>query len=150
MPGPTELSVIWNDEERDLLCKARIDKWLQEMLCIGDLKSTQSAHSVAFAADVYKYGYYRQSAFYPAALHAHGIETRGFVIIAAEKAPPYCAATYRMGDDDVDAGWTAINPLLDRYAEYHHSGVWPGYEETVQDLSMPSWAHRKIEEAMYE
>ncbi len=71
----------------------------------------------------------------------------GFVFIAVEKTPPYAVALYELDAEAVDLGRALARRDLARYANARDFGVWPGYPDAVQSLSLPKWAtYAEIEE----
>ena len=144
-----EVSCLWTDEETGLLCKSRLDTWLHRLGYVVDVKTTFDASPEGFAKKIYNDRLYWQAAFYPAGLHAHGVSTKKWIWLAVENTAPYEAATYEANPTDIDAGWTQLRPLMARYAECVESGKWPGYAPKVIPISMPNWAHSRIQEGLY-
>lgn len=145
-PGRTELTVVWDDEETGMRCKARIDR-----LCeayggiVFDLKTTTDARAEVFERKLFEYGYFRQSGFYQDGLRAHGIDTTHLVICAAEKERPYATSGFRLTDAATEAGRDEMRALMARYAECVRSGVWPAYDDKINEISLPSWAWDRLE-----
>ena len=145
-PGTTELSVVWDDAETGVRCKARIDR-----LCeIGggivlDLKTTSDARPFAFAKKIFEFGYYRQKAMYQDALRAHGVDTEHLVFAAIENEAPYLVAGYRLSDGAADMGRAELRVLLRRFARCMDADTWPGYDPDIQEISLPAYAWDAIE-----
>ena len=87
--GQVELSIVWDDPELKVRCKARLDSWDEPV--IGDLKSTANAKPEVFqASSLVTYGYHRQAAFYSDGIKVlTGVDPL-FIIVAVMKTPPYC------------------------------------------------------------
>jgi len=144
--GPTERSIVWDDEGTGVRCKARIDVMPDGIATIGDLKTTRDASPERFTKAVYEYGYYMQAAMYLEGAKTLGLDAEWFTIIAAEKEPPYAVAVYRVRDDAIYAGSEEIRPLLETWAECEATGNWPGYPTEAVDISLPPWSWKKIDE----
>lgn len=142
-----EASAIWTDRETSVRCKLRAD-----MLCAGgivsDLKTTADAGRDSFERSIFKYGYYRQAAMY-----LNGLGEMSFVpgyehfcIVAVESAAPFAVAVYRLQDDVIDAGREEVSRLLKVWAECERTGEWPGYDWRFQDVSLPDYAWKQLEQ----
>lgn len=142
--GPNELSIIWQDAETGLMCKARIDMVRESWNSIGDLKTTEDASKDGFARSIDKFGYARQGAFYLRAARAVGIDCEFFSIIPVEKPEPHAAAAYKLLADAIGAGDEQIGKLLRIYAQCVESKYWPGYSDGFEDISISRWEMRKI------
>jgi len=147
--GPIEVSVIWDDEETGVRCKARMDKLcrISGRTIILDLKTTEDARPDAFERSIFNFGYHRQVAFYREGLAANGIEATDLVIAAAEKSAPWASAAYRMMPEAVDMGAAEVRKLLARWAECQRTGIYPAYGEDITEIGLPSWAWSKMENA---
>ena len=145
--GDTELSLVWSDAESALTCKARYDRvsWKIAGGTVVDYKTTRDASRDAFERAIFAYGYHRQAGMYREAARACGVSLKHYAIIAQEKEPPYAVAVYRLADAAIDAGWEQIRPILKDAAYCTASGVWPGYTDEVEDITLPSWAWDRIE-----
>lgn len=148
--GMNELTVIWDDAETGVRCKARIDRLAKHPKAGGvlvDLKTTADAREQAFGRKVYDLGYYRQFGMYQDALRAHGVDTLHMVIIAIERDAPYAVAGYRLSEAAADAGREELRVLMRRYAECAERDEWPGYPDDITELSLPDWAWSQLSEA---
>lgn len=147
-----EASALWywpeGDPEADapVLCKGRIDHWSEQFDTLVDLKTTKDATKDAFQKTVYNYGYYRQAAMYLSGMYELGVELTDFTIIAQEKEPPFACSVYRLDDEAIRYGAMQMQALIRQYAQLRDLPLdeWPGYDEQVQDLSLPRWAFDQI------
>lgn len=146
LDGEHEASMVWVDEETGLTCKGRADVLGHKTGSVVDLKTTQSAAVNPFERSLYQYGYHVQAAHYLAGARACGMDAKHFVIVAVEAFPPYAIAVYRLLDAVVGWGEEERRKLLTTWAACEKSGEWPGYPCEIQDLSLPPWATREIEE----
>jgi exodeoxyribonuclease VIII len=64
----------------------------------------------------------------------------GFVFVAVEEEFPHAAAAYMLDDDAMERGRAECRRLLALYRECAERGDWPGYPNTIQQLTLPAWA----------
>lgn len=138
--GVSELTVKWTDPATGIVCKSRADRYAKAFRLCVDLKSTDDARASVFAKSVANHGYHRQAAFYEDGFAAVGEPLDGFVFVAVEKRPPYLVAIFNLEDEDVMDGRRENRAHLSMMAECIERGVYPGYPETIQTLSLPRWA----------
>jgi len=134
-----ESSMFWTDEETGVQCRARPDIIRPDGLIV-DLKTTQDASSGAFAKSCAQFRYHVQAAFYMDGLAAQGVEVQGFAFIAVEKDAPHLIATYVCDRTMLEIGRQAYQADLRTYAECKATNIWPGYPETIEELTLPRWA----------
>lgn len=146
--GRNELTVVWDDNETGVRCKARIDRLVESFGgVLLDLKSSLDARLDAFERKAFELGYFRQAPFYQDALAAHGIPASHLVFVAVEKEPPFAVAGYRLSEIAADAGRDELRALLARYAECVSRNDWPAYDTDIRELSLPAWAWNRLENA---
>jgi hypothetical protein len=145
LAGDVEVSLLWDDADSGVRCKGRPDKLARSIDAVVDLKTTQDAGRESFVRSIYNFGYFRQAAMYLGGLQACELAFRHFVIIAAEKTPPYGVAVYRLNDDVVEAGRAQLRALLATYRYCQERGEWPCYPGEIQNISLPRWAWGQIE-----
>lgn len=146
-PQFREVSLVWDDEITGVRCKARLDGTCMHpgLGMVIDPKSTVNASRAAFSKAIYEYGYGRQGVHYLEGLKAHDTFLDHFVLMPFEKTPPYASALYRLDDECMNASTKQRRRLINLYAECLDSGIWPGYGEFLQDISLPRWATTQIE-----
>lgn len=66
-----------------------------------------------------------------------------FAFIAVEKKPPYAVGVYVLDSEGVEIGRAQYQHDLRVYAECVRSGVWPGYGDKIQTISLPAWHANK-------
>jgi len=139
--GECEKVVLWTDEETGIECKAKLDKEMPSM--VPDLKTTRDASEAEFIRSAYKYGYYRQAAFY-----LDGSGKKKCRIIAQETIPPYDVNVFHPSEDFIWLGRTEYKGLLnqikilrDKYgSEFDPANKWPGYSwKGPSELGLPPW-----------
>jgi exodeoxyribonuclease VIII len=134
--GKAEQSFWWDDAATGLRCKCRPD-WYAGTTVV-DLKTTTDASPAGFARSVATFRYHVQASHYLAGLH--GAER--FVFIAVEKTAPYVVAVYELDAAAMAAGDELRQRDMRVIADCQAISEWPGYGNTIQSLSLPSWALR--------
>jgi len=141
-PGRYELSMVWTDERTGRLCKGRVDKLIESIRTVIDLKKCRDARAHAFGSAAAEYGYDIQAAFYMDGLKAITGEAHDFVFLCQEDEPPYSSAMYRveMGDETYLAGRAKYRNTIAALDQCMKSGVFPDYGDDVEPLILPKWA----------
>jgi len=141
--GFGEASAFWIDEATGELCKCRPD-WTSpagDGVILVDGKTCQDASPDGFSRAIWNFDYWLQAAWYSDGYErATGKHVHGFVFAAVESSWPHAAAAYMLGDDVLDRARTENRRLLDLYAECRRTNIWPGYQTTIQPISLPAWA----------
>jgi hypothetical protein len=136
--GVNELTVIWDDPETGVRCKARIDRLVKHPKAgavLVDLKTTVDARERPFTRKVADLGYYRQFGMYQDALRiAQGVDTGHMVIVAAEKEAPFAVAGYRLSEAAAEEGRRELRILMQRFAECMEHETWPAYPEEITEI----------------
>lgn len=146
-----ELSVFWVDAETGVPCKARFDGFAPFAGgTIIDIKSCVDASRREFERTIFTRGYHRQGAFYLDGGTAAALHAAHFVNIAVEKEPPYAVAVYRPLESAIDAGREQLRPALRLYAECERTQLWPAYSDDVQDIALPDWSWKQIDQQIME
>jgi hypothetical protein len=131
--GKAEQSFWWDDAATGLRCKCRPD-WYDGATVV-DLKTTTDA-GPGFARSVATFRYHVQASHYLAGLH--GAER--FVFLTVEKTAPYAVAVYELDAAALAAGDELRQRDMRVIADCQATKEWPGYGDTCQPLSLPSWA----------
>ena len=95
-----------------MLCKSKIDAITNDNILV-DLKTTTDCRYQSFKSSCYKYGYYRQSAFY-----LDGSKTDDFIFIVQEKSSPYDVALYEVSGQAIQQGRNEYKELLKSFKDY--------------------------------
>lgn len=138
--GVSEATAVWTDPRTGLLCKSRMDYWREDLVMIGDLKSTEDASSGAFARSVAKFAYHIQDAHYSGGVHALLCEMPRFLFCAVEKEPPYSVGVYMLDLDAQVRGAELRDRAMDTLDDCLRTDEWPGLPTVVSTLSMPAYA----------
>lgn len=148
--GPVEASLVWEDQQTGLRCKARIDKVSRQR--IVDIKTTRQLS--LFDRAVGNYGYHRQLAHYMdgwATLMGEVLEPW---IIAIENTPPCCCRAAPLHPDSLTDGIAERSKLMHQLAECLATDTWPAPEnpETWRSLDvtakgdLASWFAETLEQ----
>ena len=144
--GTPELSMTWEDSESGAPCKGRLDLARLTDGVIVDLKTALSAAPRDFARSVPNYDYHTQGAAYVSGCKALGAEITDFIFVVCEKTPPHPVAAYRLSDAALELGRRRWQEACALYARCRESGIWPGYGDEIQELTLPNWAMSELYE----
>ena len=139
--GVAEESLLWRDEETGILMKARPDYRKLSNGLLLDLKTTSNASWPAFGDSVTRYRYHVQGAVYLDGVKAvHGQDSDQFLLVAAEKEPPYSVACYLLSGFSIDRGRKKYRRDLRKLKTYLDSeDKWAGYPLEIQEVDPPEW-----------
>jgi len=139
--GQAEVCIVWKDERTGLLCKARLDYYQKTLKAIIDLKTTiKTAGPSDVSRAIANFDYHQQAAWYSDGLATLIGEPPDFVFLFMEKKPPYECRAWQADDDTLIAGRRLYRKALNTYAECVKTGVWGGWPDTVDMISLPQWA----------
>lgn len=121
--------------------KCRPD-WLHENGDVIDLKTARDAGFHGFRRQVFDKLYHVSAAFYlrVAELELGRKQDRCYWWVAIEKTCPWDVCVYRANEVVFEIGDKAWQRALNRFVACTKSGVWPGKQESAQDMDLPSWA----------
>lgn len=123
--------------------KARFD-WLRPDGIILDLKTTISAHPDAFEQAIFKYGYHIQAAWYSQVYKfVTGQDPEAFILIAAEKTPPFAVSVFLIKGEALQIGQDLIAMNMPKLFECWRKNEWPGYPTDIREVGIPAWAMNK-------
>ena len=145
--GVAEQTIIFQDFDSGLLCKARPDCLPDEgKRTMVDLKTTRGAGGKAFTRSIIDYGYARQAAFYLDGMNAIRKGTLKntffdlFVFIAVETETPYRVEVYALSSDFIEYGRAEYQRLLKVEIECRKAGTYPHYSnEGIVEIYKPGW-----------
>jgi exodeoxyribonuclease VIII len=141
MGGKIENSLYWYDDNGVLL-RSRPDFFNDEIIL--DIKTTKSLNEFSFKRAIGEYGYHRQAALAEDGLtKLSGISNRDFVIIAIENKEPYLTKSFRLRSDSLSIGREEYKKGSEIYKSCLQSGIWPGYDDRIQDISLTDWYIQK-------
>ena len=138
-----EISGFFNHQ--GVRCKMRADVWRKDDLIV-DLKTTQSAAERDFMKDAWNLNYPIQASWYTMGAEKITKRRHDFAYIAVEKTPPYPVAVYTAGAAFLTAGEKLVTISMNRFHEAMKSGRFRAYSDQAQELQIPVWAMRDLEE----
>lgn len=116
-----------------LNCKCKPDYFKNNGILV-DLKTTDDASPEAFVKSAIKYGYDMQAVMYKELTGASA-----FVFVCVEKTAPFDVAVYVLDDEFYLRGKKRMHDAISLYKDSEINNSWPGYEKTVQVLTLPAW-----------
>ena len=141
--GRPEVSAFWRDEETGILCKCRPD-WIHSVErgdILVDAKTCGDAEPWAFGRHCHTKHYEVSAAWYSEGWkQATGRDVLAFVFIAIEAEYPYVSTAIMLDERSMEKGAVSCRMALNRMAECQRTGVWPGYSEAIEIVSLPSYA----------
>lgn len=149
--GQPEQSGFWIDGPTGIRRRVRFD-WLPSIhsgrLIIPDYKTAVDASNDAFQKSLDKYGYNQQSAWYEeaaVALDLGGADTE-LLFIVQEKTAPYLVNVVGIDYFAREIGRAKNRAAIDTFADCTATGIWPGYGDEPNYLSLPGWAENRDKE----
>lgn len=143
-----ELSVIWIDAGTGLLCKARIDWYIDSIPT--DYKTTGQIDR--FYSQILTLNYDVQGGWYSTGLIAHDEEVKAFSFLVGETSGSYRVRTGYLGGGEngrewLDASIDECQRLLGLFKECSERNVWPNYKIPAHVFSLDQIsAHDLFEE----
>jgi len=132
-----ELSVLWIDKGTGLLCKARVDWYIDEMPV--DYKTTGQIDR--FYSQMLSLNYDVQGGWYSAGLLANDLNVRAFCFLVGETADTYRIRSGYLGGGEngrewLDAAIDESKRLVGLYKECLDSDTWPNYRIPAHIFSL--------------
>lgn len=104
---------------------------------LADLKTVSESEWRGFRSNYIKLGYWRQAAFYMAAVEALNGPVKDFYFIAQMKDPPYDVQLWKPHKDDIGLARREIAEDLKALAYCKQHGFWPGAQLLPQEVRLP-------------
>jgi exodeoxyribonuclease VIII len=105
-----------------------------------DLKTADDATKAGFERSVAKWGYDVQESWYEDVYEAStGNPINEFFFCAVEKTAPYEVAVFQLPEIWRLMGKRKAEEARRIFSECEASGLWPGYDPTIQILDPPTW-----------
>lgn len=131
-----EDSLYWDDEGVRL--RTRPDAYNDDFII--DVKTTNSIKD--FERSIFSYGYHRQAAMQIDGLKALTGKTRQHVFFVIEKEAPHLTACFTLDEEALKLGRKQYFEGACIYKECLQSDIWPGYEDKVRLVSLPSYLNK--------
>jgi hypothetical protein len=128
--GQSEVSIVWDDKDTGVRCKARVDYLSDKSPVFADLKT--SADALDFEWTIGNLEYHRQMAFYKRGLDALRGDDYLPWIAVVETEIPYCNRVAPMSEEALRCGDKLVGELLTKLASHLDSDQWPGYESPAE------------------
>ena len=138
--GASEVTCRWQDKATGIECAARADKWHEDIAGLFDLKGLEDASWDGFRLASERYGYHRQDAYYRSGWAATRNTVGGFTFVCVRKRAPHLVGLYEHEPSDIEAGAAANRRALEAMSKALRTGVWPGYQESIQTVKLRPWA----------
>ena len=95
---------------------------------------------------MHSYRYFQQAPFYSDGVRALGLDDDpAFVFVFVESAPPHLISFARLDDEAMARGRVLNRRAIERYRDCKEAGVWPGYSDEIEVISLPPWAYSELE-----
>lgn len=142
-PGKYECVIVWKDKGTGLLMKGMLDKLIEGIECVVDLKRAVRADSFNFGRAANDHGYDVRAAMYLDGLLAITGKRYSYILLPIEPDPPYASAMYEIvfGSDEYRSGRAKYQTTLRGWAHCLKTGEYPDYGNDVLPLSMPKYAY---------
>ncbi len=135
-----EHSIYWDvmkfGEGHAARLRSRPDLFTDHLII--DLKTTDSIAN--FSKSIHTYGYHRQAAMQIDGLKSIDGKQRTFAFFVVEKKAPYLTSCFVLDEASIEQGRREYYDGVMTYHECMETGVWPGYEEKFQIISLPTYA----------
>lgn len=157
-PGAyVEATILWQDTATKIRLKSRPDLLFIDDAQVVDFKMTSRADPEGFQRIAFDKHYDISSAMISAGfLAATGRPLKAYYFVAIETDAPHVVQVYdalkpdREGVIYAAAGGYRLSQLLEKYLRCVKLDRWPGYSESVQPMSIPSYEIRKMEKELEE
>ena len=147
--GEPEVTLIWQDKETGVYCRARPDFLPNKRKIIPDLKTAADASPEAFARAIAAYGYHQTAAHYFEGIEAvYGERPTNWLHVVTEKAAPYLPALYELPAEDIERGKDLNRRALRLFADCLAADKWPGFADEPVQLGLPVWSRKSIDSAI--
>jgi hypothetical protein len=142
--GKPEQTMVWQDTQTGVWCRARLD-WLHDDLsAIDDLKTTsRSANPEAWSRNLYSYGCDVQAAFYLRGLKAMAPRSQMIATtwrwLVVETTPPYALSVVTPGPAVLALADEKVDYALATWKRCLETDTWPGYPRRVATAELSAW-----------
>jgi hypothetical protein len=118
---------------------------------IIDIKSVGSAHQDFIRRRIYDGGWYMQAPFHCDVVErVLGAPPSDYLWICVEQDPPHAVKVYRPTVGTLAEGQRKNFRAISTFINCVHTGRWPAYAPGIDEISLPDFAHYKLEEEALE
>lgn len=144
--GKAEQSWFAKDKDTGLYRKARPDFYTSGRVLV-DIKTVASAHPDFLQRRVYDGGWFQQAPFHcDVAERVEGSPVRGYCWLIVEQKPPHAVVVRRPTDTILMHGDRLNKAAWATFAKCVKTDQWPAWEETLEDLALPTYAFYRLED----
>ncbi len=140
--GHVEDSIAWIDDESGALLRARPDFYNDSI--IMDIKTTRDVRRHSFSKAIHDYGYHRQGAMACDGLSKATGRKYENVVLFLVSDEPYLTKAYVLSTEALEMGRFQYKEGAQLYQECLKSNNWPGYDEAIEEIDLPSWAYHEF------
>jgi exodeoxyribonuclease VIII len=137
--GVHQVSLVWKDPTYGIMCKARLDTFLEWQRGIVDLKLTFDASVNGFRRTMSNFYYHLQAKHYMDGVEATiSTEPHTFTFLAIESAPPFCINLFAVREDSLLTAEGMLNKAKCIYQSLLDVPMekWEGYNMGVKDIDI--------------
>lgn len=112
-----------------------------------EYKSCRSAHPDAISKALWEHRYVQQAPWYLDAMESQGLVKAAatpFFFIMQEKEPPYIITIAQLETDAMQWGRELNAKAIDEYRRCVATNRWPGYEDDVVTVGLPTYAEYQL------
>lgn len=139
-----EASFFATDPLIGLDIKCRPDSYDPETGAIFDIKTCQDSSPRAVEADIRKYSYAIQAAFYLHTLRCAGFKAERFIFVFVEKTAPFAINVTELTRDYVAWAFSAMHKALSDIKTARETNVYEtGYSTGINMIDTPPWLEQE-------
>jgi hypothetical protein len=144
--GEPEVTLVWQDNETGVWCRARPDFLPYKRKIIPDVKTAADGSPAAFAKAIGNFGYHIAAAHYMAGIEAiYGERPTNWLHAVIETPAPHVVSLYELPPESIDVGEDERRRALRTFADCLAADRWPGYATDVMPVGLSSWALKSHE-----
>tara|TARA_R110002153_G_scaffold15268_2_gene54683 strand:+ start:4581 stop:5387 length:807 start_codon:yes stop_codon:yes gene_type:complete len=135
-----EASFFTEDPQTGLGIKCRPDSYDPETGAIFDIKTCQDSSPSAVQADIRKYSYSIQAAFYLHTLRCAGFKAERFIFVFVEKTAPYAVNVTELTPEYIAWADDSMHKALSDIKQARETNVYEtGFSVGINMVDLPRW-----------